>query len=381
MPRFTPSRVPISAAPRAAFAVVVGAGLSLAGLNGVAQAQVDLSGTVTVAGPTAPGATGPAPAPPPPAPPPAPAAGPPEENLIPPEVQGAAVQVAGGGYCYGGPHPAPGGGWEAVTTAHTHNYPPFDLRLFSQREGCYYFIGDPRDFGYTGQVYNYYGAHPVADVYGGGWCFMVGGHYHWWRPWSPYFTVVGPWFYWGGPYDPFFWSYWPYYSFYYRSYYPSYYAGGRYYRNGYRVAPPITRVPPTGWRGTPPGGTMARPGAGGGWRGSPPATQTSPLRSGSPAGGGWRGAPGGGAPAYGAPSGGYRGGAPAPGTGGAPGRVGGRDRSDYHTRIRSYFETLSAGYQEIRRRHGLTVSEGFMCHRCAYMQLECDLDRTALEVA
>ena len=26
---------------------------------------------------------------------------------------------------------------------------------------------------------------------------------------------------------------------------------------------------------------------------------------------------------------------------------------DYHERIRSYFETLSAGYQEIRRRHGL----------------------------
>jgi hypothetical protein len=284
-------------------AVVVGAGLSLAGLSGAAQAQVDVSGSVTVAGPPAPGATGPAPTAP-------------EENLIPPQVQGAAVQVAGGGYCYGGPHPAPGGGWEAITTAHTHNYPPFDLRLFSQREGCYYFIGDPRDFGYTGQVYNYYGAHPVADVYGGGWCFMVGGHYHWWRPWSPYFTVVGPWFYWGGPYDPFFWSYWPYYSFYYRSYYPSYYAGGRYYRNGYRAAPAITRVPPTGWRGTPPGGTMARPAAGGAWRGSPPATQTSPLRSGSPAGGGWRGAPGGGAPAYGAPGGGYRGGAPAPGPAG-----------------------------------------------------------------
>ena len=49
---------------------------------------------------------------------------------------------------------------------------------------------------------------------------------------------------------------------------------------------------------------------------------------------------------------------------------------DFHARIRSYFETLSSGYQEIRRRHGLTVSDGFMCHRCAYMQLECDIDRT-----
>ena len=56
--------------------------------------------------------------------------------------------------------------------------------------------------------------------------------------------------------------------------------------------------------------------------------------------------------------------------------VGGRQRSDYHARIRSYFETLSSGYHEIRKRHGLVVSDGFMCHRCAYMQLECDLDRT-----
>jgi hypothetical protein len=323
MPAFMHSRVPVSAARRAAFAGVVGVGLSLVGLSGVARAQAEISGAVTIAGPTAPGAPAAAAVPPPapaPAPPPAPAPAAPaaEENLIPPQVQGAAAQVAGGGYCYGGPHPAPGGGWEAVTTPHTHNYAPFDLRLFAQREGCYYFIGDPRDFGYTGQVYNYYGAHPVADVYGGGWCFMVGGHYHWWRPWSPYFTVVGPWFYWGGPYDPFFWSYWPYYSFYYRSYYPTYYAGGRYYRNGYRVAPAITHVPPTGWRGTPPGGrTGAMAGAGAGaWRGSPPGTQTqtSPLRSGSPAGGGWRGAPGSAAPTYGAPGGGWHGG-PAPGGG------------------------------------------------------------------
>ena len=56
---------------------------------------------------------------------------------------------------------------------------------------------------------------------------------------------------------------------------------------------------------------------------------------------------------------------------------GGRQRPDYHARIRNYFETLITGYAEIRRRHGLEVSDGFMCHRCAYMQLECDLDRAA----
>jgi len=54
---------------------------------------------------------------------------------------------------------------------------------------------------------------------------------------------------------------------------------------------------------------------------------------------------------------------------------GGKDRPDYHERIRGYFEALNLGYQQIRRRYDLHVSSGFMCHRCAYMQLECDLDR------
>jgi hypothetical protein len=324
MSGFSASSILASSSFRLALAAVATTGVSLAGLGGTARAsEVQVAGSVNVAGPTAPGVAVTATATPPA-----------EENMIPPNVEGAAVQAAGGGYCYGGPHPAPGGGWEAVSSPHTHNYAPFDMRLFAQHDGCYYFIGDPRDFGYTGQTYSYYGAHPIADVYGGGWCFMVGGHYHWWRPWSPYFTVVGPWYYWYGPYDPFFWAYWPYYSFYYRSYYPNYYAGGRYYRNGYRTAPAITRVPPTGWRGTPPGGATA---GAGGWRGTPPtATQTGPLRSGSPSAGGWRGAPGTGAPAYGVPGGGWRGGgapgntwhggAPAPGgawRGGAPSAPGG----------------------------------------------------------
>jgi hypothetical protein len=211
----------------------------------------------------------------------APDQGAPQQDYpIPPGVQGSAIPVQGGGFCFGGPHPAPGGGWEATPNPHVHNYAPFDLRLFAYHNGCYYFIGDPRDFGYTGQSYSYYGAHPIADEYGGGWCFMVGPHYHWWRPWSPYFTTVGSWYYWQGPYDPFFWAYWPFYSFYYRSYYPSYYAGGRYYRGGFRAAPPIARVPASvggGWHGGP----AYRSGvAGGGWHGAP-------------AGGGWHGAPGG----------------------------------------------------------------------------------------
>ena len=55
--------------------------------------------------------------------------------------------------------------------------------------------------------------------------------------------------------------------------------------------------------------------------------------------------------------------------------VGGKDRSDYQSRLRNFFEHVALNYRDIRQEAGLEVWDGFMCHRCAYMQLECDLDR------
>jgi hypothetical protein len=55
--------------------------------------------------------------------------------------------------------------------------------------------------------------------------------------------------------------------------------------------------------------------------------------------------------------------------------TGGRDHPDYFSRLRGFFERLNLGYQAVRRRRGLAIADSFMCHRCAYMQLECDLDR------
>lgn len=55
--------------------------------------------------------------------------------------------------------------------------------------------------------------------------------------------------------------------------------------------------------------------------------------------------------------------------------LGGRDHPEYFHRLRSYFARLNLAYQEIRQKYGLQIWDGFMCHRCAYMQLECDLDR------
>jgi hypothetical protein len=57
--------------------------------------------------------------------------------------------------------------------------------------------------------------------------------------------------------------------------------------------------------------------------------------------------------------------------------TGGKNRPDYLRRLRTYFERLHSAYAEIRRSHGLKIWDGFMCHRCAYMQVECDLDRAS----
>lgn len=55
--------------------------------------------------------------------------------------------------------------------------------------------------------------------------------------------------------------------------------------------------------------------------------------------------------------------------------VGGRNHPEYFSRLKSYFQTLNEHYFNIRRKYGLSIWDGFMCHRCAYMQLECDVDR------
>jgi len=57
--------------------------------------------------------------------------------------------------------------------------------------------------------------------------------------------------------------------------------------------------------------------------------------------------------------------------------TGGKERADYQARLRNFFEKLAVEYRAIRERSGLKIWDGFMCHRCAYMQLECDVDRTA----
>jgi hypothetical protein len=56
---------------------------------------------------------------------------------------------------------------------------------------------------------------------------------------------------------------------------------------------------------------------------------------------------------------------------------GGHDHPDGMADLKSYFTRLAIGTRAARVRHGLAISDGFMCHRCAYMQVECDMDRAA----
>ena len=76
----------------------------------------------------------------PPTPPPQAYAPVPGEPPVPPHVEGAAIPVDGGGYCFADAHPvdtraAAGPPWHEVRGRHVHFYPPFDLRLFAFRDG------------------------------------------------------------------------------------------------------------------------------------------------------------------------------------------------------------------------------------------------------
>lgn len=55
--------------------------------------------------------------------------------------------------------------------------------------------------------------------------------------------------------------------------------------------------------------------------------------------------------------------------------VAGRNLPETFVSLRQYFERLNTGYAQIRKNYGLEIWDGFMCYRCAYMQLECDIDR------
>jgi len=56
---------------------------------------------------------------------------------------------------------------------------------------------------------------------------------------------------------------------------------------------------------------------------------------------------------------------------------GGKDHPEGMADLKAYFTRLALGYRAARERYGLAISDDFMCHRCAYMQIECDIDRAS----
>jgi hypothetical protein len=164
--------------------------------------------------------------------------------------QQASADDGSGAYWYYGAHPDGEGGWDATEGAHQHDYPPFDPYLFTEENGYYYFIGDPVDFGYRGQdVYGFYGPHPIALAYGGGYCYYGGAHRHRFAPWGSRFANANGWYMYQGPVSPFFYQNRDRYTQYFRDVYPHHFraSGGpivRVHAPGQRrpYQPPIQRM-------------------------------------------------------------------------------------------------------------------------------------------
>jgi len=161
---------------------------------------------------------------------------------------------------YNGPHAVNaqyGTGFCNLRGVHMHPYPPFDDHLFQEQDGGYNFLGDPADFGYTGDDLFWYNAvHPIAIGWGIGWCFMTWAHHHFYRPWGPYFSACGPYSCYTGPFDAYYWRWRAYWTPYWGAYYPRYYRGGLYAR--WRMSASPGRWAHVGARH--PGGTARHPG-------------------------------------------------------------------------------------------------------------------------
>lgn len=103
-------------------------------------------------------------------------------------------------------HPIPaayGGGLCEDEGVHEHDYVPVDVEYYQISDEVYYWVGDPGDEDFEYELYWYDHHHPVPVVWGGGYCYIVGAHRHWWEPhihFSHHYVLVsgryayrGPW--------------------------------------------------------------------------------------------------------------------------------------------------------------------------------------------
>jgi hypothetical protein len=108
---------------------------------------------------------------------------------------------------YYGYHPIPeayNGGFCERDDLHQHEYAPVEVELYNVADGVYYFVGDPSVYGYVVNLYWYEYHHPVPTYWGGGYCYLVGAHRHWWEPWSTHFVLLNGHYHYRGPWGPYY---------------------------------------------------------------------------------------------------------------------------------------------------------------------------------
>jgi hypothetical protein len=106
---------------------------------------------------------------------------------------------------YFGYHPIPeayGGGFCEREDRHQHEFAPVEIEFYNVVDGVYYFVGDPSAYGYEDELYWYQYHHPVPTYWGGGYCYLVGPHRHWWVPWGGYFVLTNGYYHYRGPWGP-----------------------------------------------------------------------------------------------------------------------------------------------------------------------------------
>ncbi len=101
-------------------------------------------------------------------------------------------------------HPIPeafGGGFCEDEEVHPHEYAPVDLDYYQVVDGVYYYIGDaPEDVFEEEEIVWYEDHHPVPVFWGGGFCYIIGPHTHWWRPHAHvHYHVSGGHYHYRGP--------------------------------------------------------------------------------------------------------------------------------------------------------------------------------------
>jgi hypothetical protein len=100
---------------------------------------------------------------------------------------GSAEAHRGAHVAYFGAHPVHGGSWCNDGAQHYHDFEPEDYYLYSEYDGVLYFIGDPVDFGWSGDTHAYWDHHRLDVPVNGrslsvGYCYLPGPHHHYFAP-------------------------------------------------------------------------------------------------------------------------------------------------------------------------------------------------------